>query len=97
MKSNSKQVSELVQAHILSFYDDVKALRADVQAIALTDDSTYTAAHKLVEGGNFYCYFTDVQDFLKTLDINPKGLDYTDDKAWTLYMHLLARNIEKLV
>ena len=23
--------------------------------------------------------------------------DYTDDKAWTLYMHLLARNIEKLV
>ena len=71
-------------------------LRKQIDYMRYNNRTTYQTALDYVEGGSFLVYHTDVQDFLKTLDINPSGKEYTDEKAWRLYCHLIAREMTKL-
>lgn len=58
---------------------------------------TYKTALDWVEGGGALIYHGEVKDFLNSLGINPTNQEYTDDKSWRLYCHLVAREITKLV
>lgn len=98
LKTNSKEVRKLVREHIINSYDDITNLYTDLES--LVDDrqvfSVYQAGKKLTEGGAFLVYYNQVQDFLNGLGINPENKEYSDEKSWELYVHLIASECEKL-
>lgn len=98
MRSNTKQVRDLVKQHVLSQIDnDIEGLKANLKAVSYSSPTIYGQAKYLVDGGSFLVYNWDVKEFLDTLDINPNGKEYTDQASWDLYKHLVASEIEKLI
>ena len=99
LNTNSNEVRKAIQEHIKNYYEDVNDLKAEVENLkgynAIYTD--YHAGAYLVQGGCFLCYYSDVKDFLNGLGINPENKEYTDEKSWELYKHLIAINIERLV
>ena len=105
MRTTTKAVINKLQAHILEkfgveFYGDnyeVTNLANQINSMRINDESDQKTAKGLVEGGTFLCYYQDVVDFLKELDINDKDKEYSDQQGWDLYIHLLSREICKLI
>lgn len=99
MRSNSKQVRELVKAHILDTIESLDILKADLKAVSGMPNTmtVYHQAKYLVDGGSFLVYHYDVNEFLKTLNLNGSNKKYDDMKSWELYKHLIASEVEKLV
>ena len=98
ISTNSKQVKELVRAHIMEHQEsDLELLKANIKALKYNNRSVYQAGVDMVMGGSFLIYHGDVKDFLNGLGINPENKEYTDQKSWDLYVHLVAREIEKLI
>lgn len=96
-RSNSKIVREKIKEHIFEYYE-FDDLVGDVEAVKHPYDDTYNAAKRLVEGGCFLIYHTDVREFLESLNLNNKsGKTFSDDDCWQMYTHLLAREIEKII
>jgi hypothetical protein len=98
LSTNSNEVKKAVQEHILDTYniDDLKAEVKNLKGYnrVYTD---YQAGAYMVQNGRFLCYYSDVKDFLNSLGINPENKEYTDEKSWELYKHLIAINCERLV
>lgn len=106
MKTTSKEVITKLQEHILDQFGTDYGWDTDNKVANLTDqishmrvgsENNYTTAVHLVEGGTFLVYYTDVKEFLNGLGINPDNKEYGDQDSWKLYIHLLAREISKLV
>ena len=104
MRTTAKQVTDKVQEHILrSFFDwergvlPQQALKNQINYMKHDTETDYQAAKRLVEGGQFFVYHYDVNDFMNDLDINDKQKDYDDKETWDLYVHLLSREICKLI
>ena len=106
MKTTNKEVVNKLQAHILdSFTQDfgwdndnaVANLVEQISSMRIGSATNYTTAKELVMGGTFLCYHYQVREFLDGLGINPEGKEYDSQKSWDLYVHLLAREISKLV
>lgn len=96
-RSNSKQVIEKVRSHIQDFYN-YDNLIGDIEAIKHPFDSIYLSAKRLVEGGCFLIYHTDVREFLEGLHLNNKSeKDFSDYDCWEMYKHLLAREVNKII
>jgi hypothetical protein len=95
MRSNRKEVVNKIQEHIREYYEGIEDLKSDVEV--QRQATTYHNFIKLVEGGSFLVYYTDIQDFLNGLGINPNNKEYSNEKSWELYKHLLARDGEKLI
>lgn len=96
MRTNTKIVSDKVKEHILNAMS-LQDLKDNVKALQWGNKGEYQASKELVEGGSFLCYYQDVKEFLNGLGINPENKEYSDEKSWNLYIHLLASNIEKLL
>jgi len=96
-RSDSKQVIEKVRSHIYDYYN-LDDLKNDVEAIKHPFDSVYLSAKRMIEGGNFLIYYSDVRKFLEGLHLNNKSKkDFSDFECWEMYKHLLAREIEKII
>lgn len=97
--TNSNEVRKALQQHILSYYDNIEDLKRDIDNLKdarLGNYTIYQASAYMVQGGNFLIYNGDVRDFLNSLGINPQGKEYSDQKSWDLYKHLIALNCERL-
>ena len=100
MKTNTKIVSSKVKVHIMGFYDDdIKTFENDMKAVFGMNETptVYHAIAYMVQGGSFLIYYSEVKDFLNGLGINPENKEYSDEKSWELYKHLIALNGEKLL
>lgn len=107
MRTTNKLVIERIQKHILTQFDaehyDNESDNSPTQNLVEQLDymrygnrSIYQTALDWVEGGSALIYHIEVKEFLNSLDINPTGTEYTDEKSWKLYCHLVAREMSKL-
>jgi predicted RecB family endonuclease len=102
MKSNCKIVNDKIKQHIMEYVEDyeygIETLIENLNAVKFGDvTDNYKAMVKLVEGGEFLISYCDQRDFLNSLGINPDNKEYSDDKVWDLYKHLIAREGVKLL
>lgn len=100
MTTNYKAVKTLVREHIKDYYDPCD-LKEQVEYLIRTNNrecpTNYHVVKYMVQGGCFLCYYHHVKDFLNSLGINPENKEYSDEKSWELYCHLLARDAELLI
>lgn len=98
LRTNSKEVRSKVKEHIINSYDDITDLYANLDNLVDNRQvfSIYQAGKKLTEDGAFLVYYNQVQDFLNGLGINAENKEYSDEKSWKLYVHLMASECEKL-
>lgn len=98
LNTNSNEVRKAVQEHIKGYYENIEDLKAEIENLnnGRIAHSIYQAGAYMVQGGCFLIYYTDVKDFLNGLCINPENKEYTDEKSWELYKHLVAINCERL-
>ena len=100
MKTNCKAVKDAIREHIKDFYSPVE-LAEQVNYLVKTNrrecPTNYHAVKYMVQGGCFLCYYHQVKDFLNSLGINPQNKEYSNEKSWELYCHLIARDAELLI
>lgn len=98
MRTNCKEVQTKVQEHILDSYT-LEDLRTEVESLITWHEpkTTYHTIEYMVQCGCFLCYYGQVSDFLNGLGINESNKEYSNDKSWELYKHLIAINGEKLL
>lgn len=99
LSTNCKEVKEKIRAHIQEFMTP-EELKDSALSIMKNDRSCptlYHAVKHMVEGGSFLCYYRDVENFLNGLGINPENKEYSDEKSWELYCHLISRDSELLI
>lgn len=97
LNTNCKEVKNQIRAHIQEFMTPSE-LKANAEALIDKQNPTlYHAVKKMVQGGSFLCYYNDVKNFLNGLGINPENKEYSDEKSWELYCHLIARDSELLI
>jgi len=105
MRTTTKQVKEQIQKHIKEYFSQDYGFESDnavdniKQQLKSFDyiPSTYNQAMELVNGGTFLCYHSDIKDFLNGLGINEDKKEYSSEKSWKLYSHLIAREIDTMV
>lgn len=107
MRTTAKSVVDKIQEHVLDgfeeweSYDDCEspldALTSQLEYMRNDNETDYQTAKRLVEGGQFLIYHYQVQEFLNGLGINPDGKEYDTQDSWELYVHLLSREICKLI
>ena len=108
MLTTNKLVTNELRDHILSYFEyevsdnqtefnTLNALKEQIRYMQNSNESDYDTAYRLVQGGQFLIYYQDVTEFLNSLNINDKNKTFTDDQAWRLYCHLLARETVKLI
>lgn len=109
MRTTAKPVVEKVQNHIIEYFQERALdeyapqekwrdfLNEQIHYMQHSGRTIYQTALDFVEGGSLLIYHTEVKEFLNDLGINPTGKEYSDDKSWRLYCHLVAREITKLV
>lgn len=106
MRTTAKAVTSKVQQHILGYFGEsdgwdsenpVTNLKQQMDVMVYDTKPLYQGAKELVEDGCFLAYHSQVNQFMDSLDINDKQINYTDEQTWDLYVHLLAREICKLV
>ncbi len=97
LKTNTNVIRKKVQDHILECYENVDELIRDLDDLKkVNHDSVYHAAAHMVETGTFLYYLDDVKEFLNSLGINANNKEYSDEKSWKLYKHLIAINCKIL-
>lgn len=96
MRTTNKEIVNKIREHILDFYN-LEELKENIKGLDYVSPSIYHRASYMVQGGCFLCYYSDVKDFLNSLGINPNNKEYSDDKSWELYKHLIAREVEKML
>lgn len=100
MKTNCKAVKDAIRSHIQEYYTP-EDLKKTVEGIRLNNNkyypTNYHAVKYMAEGGCFLVYYGEVIDFLNSLGINPENKQYSEEKSWELYCHLIARDAELLI
>ena len=96
MRTTNKEVVNKIRKHILDF-SNLEELKENIKGLDYVSPSIYHRAGYMVQGGSFLCYYSDVKVFLNSLGINPNNKEYSDDKSWELYKHLIAREVEKML
>ena len=104
-KSNRKEVSDNIQAHILEHYgpdytgdDSISAEQAFIDQMDAMSwlPNNWKRGEEIAKGGSYLVYNQDMADFLDSLKINPKGKKFSDDKAFNMYTSLIGRESAKL-
>ena len=96
-KSNRKEVSNNIQAHIKDYYDSAEDFVSQMEA--MKDPSHPTAwswGQELAKGGSYLIYNGDMEDFLNNLNINPKGKKFNDEQVFNNYTALIGRESAKM-
>lgn len=94
-KSNRKEVSENIQAHILSYYDKPEDFISQMDVFSNLP-TNWHRGEEIAKGGSYLIYNGDMADFLDKLKINPKGKKFSEDKAFNTYTSLIGRESAKL-
>lgn len=94
--NNAKTIAQ-VQNHMIRHVGGKKQLYRD-----LTNKdygaTPYTRAKRLVSGGWFLVYYSDIRNFLNNIGYTKAQLSkMSDTKVWDLYKHLLGRDGERFV
>ncbi len=108
MKSNTNQVKALINEHILSYFDQDHYGSDNPDATALDNlreqmkafdymPTAYAGGKYMAEGGTFLIYYQEQRDFLNSLGINPDNKEYSDNKVFEQYCHLIGRQVAELV
>ena len=92
--SNRKEVSNNIQAHILDYYDSPKDFIQQMEAMGTSN--MWKAGEEIAKGGSYLIYNGDMSDFLNELKINPKGKNFSEDKAFDMYTSLIGRESARL-
>ena len=93
--SNRKEVSDNIQAHILEHYDNPVDFMEQMDAMDYYP-TKWHAGQEMAKGGSYLIYYDDQRDFLNSLNINPKGKDFSDDRVFEVYTSLVGRESERL-
>ena len=93
--SNRKEVSDNIQAHILEHYDNPVDFMEQMDAMDYLP-TRWRAGEELASGGSYLIYYDDQRDFLNSLNINPKGKEFSDDRVAQTYNSLIGRESERL-
>ena len=93
--SNRKEVSENIQAHILSYYDKPEDFVQHMDAMSYLP-TNWHRGEELAKGGSYMIYYDDQRKFLDELKINPKGKKFSDDRVAQTYNSLIGRESAKL-
>lgn len=94
-KSNRKEVSENIQAHILSYYDKPEDFISQMDVFSNLP-TNWHRGEEIAKGGSYLIYNGDMADFLDKLKINPKGKKFSEDKSFQMYTSLIGRESAKL-
>lgn len=94
-KSNRKEVSENIQAHILDYYDSPEDFVEQMDVFNYLPNN-WKRGEEIAKGGSYLIYNGDMADFLDSLKINPKGKKFSEDKAFDMYTSLIGRESAKL-
>jgi len=104
MKSTTKSVKQAINMHILEqFTPDVFGGTLTLENLKYQLESfchmptDYAKGVYMAEGGTFLIYYSEQRDFLNSLGINPDNKEYSDDKVFEQYCHLIGRQIAELV
>lgn len=93
--SNRKEVSDNIQAHILEYYDNPVDFMEQMDAMDYLP-TRWKAGEELAKGGSYLIYNGDMADYLNSLNINPKGKTFSEDKSFDMYTSLVGRESERL-
>lgn len=93
--SNRKEVSDNIQAHILEYYDNPVDFMEQMDAMDYYP-TRWHAGQELAKGGSYLIYYDEQRDFLNSLNINPKGKTFSDDRVFDVYTNLVGRESDKL-
>lgn len=106
LRTTNKQVVDYLKDHVLENFaidngydnpDRVANLRHQIDSMRYNNRSIYQTALDYVEGGGYLVYYYDVQKQLKDwLEHSNGDPEYSDEKAWRLYCHLIARTMAQL-
>lgn len=94
-KSNRKEVSENIQAHILSYYDNPVDFMEQMDAMDYLP-TRWRMGEEIAKDGSYLVYNGDMSEFLDNLKINPKGKKFSEDKSFNMYTSLVGRESERL-
>jgi 5-formaminoimidazole-4-carboxamide-1-beta-D-ribofuranosyl 5'-monophosphate synthetase len=115
MKTNSKEVKELIKKHILEsvsnnegkYFTSLNELKEHVKN-EFNRVANYPANLRQFPNNqdrfsdylnglpfNFLFYYSDINDFLNSLGINPENKEHSDEKSVKLYHYLIFREINK--
>ena len=105
MRTTQREVVEKIQDHILESFskdngwdheDPKRNVENQIKYMQRDGETVYKTARNYVEGGAMLVYYGDVIDWLKTLNLD-ESRQYSEQESWELYVHLLAREITKMV
>lgn len=108
MKSTTNEVKAKINAHILSYFDQDHYGSDNPNATALDNlkdqmkafdymPTAYAGGKYMAEGGTFLIYYEEQREFLNSLGINPEHKQYSDNKVFEQYCHLVGRQVAELV
>ena len=96
-KSNRKEVSANIQAHIKDYYDSPEDFVNQMEAMKDSRHPTaWSWGQEYARGGGYLIYNSDMEDFLNTLNINPKGKKFNDEQVFNNYTSLIGRESAKM-
>lgn len=93
--TNTKKINEAFKQHVLDYYD-INDLRANMDAVGGVNE--YHKGARLVDGGSFLVYYSEVRAFLMEVleQTEDEAGKYSDDKSWELYKHKVSQACERL-
>lgn len=98
MKSNCKEVRAKIKEHIIDTYPEFNDFKINADnAYWGRYPTTYNKVYEMVQGGCFLCYYHQVIEFIKTLNLNNSEAKYDAEDTWRLYCHLIAREGAKIL
>jgi hypothetical protein len=105
LRTTNRKVIEKLNNHVLEEFKEhdtskgaIDNLISQIDYMRYNNRSVYQTALDYVEGGSLLIYYGEQREFLaELLDETPvEAMQYSDDKVFKLYCHLVARTISKL-
>lgn len=85
--------TELIESHIMEFFDTEKALVETIKANLFGDRGVRQACYEVVQGGCLLIYYDTVNEFLKELNCQ---LSDNNETNWSMYKKLVVNRMEKM-
>lgn len=99
--SNRKEVREAIQKHIKEYYEDEDNWEENFIHDMENQKYGYNVnpwqwGKQLAENGTFLIYDEDIDKFMNSLKINPKGKKFNNQKTFETYTNLIGRESARL-
>lgn len=107
LRSNTNEVKQRMQDHVLSYFDEGHGWDLHTPKGALKEQlksfdympTDYAKGLYMVQGGSFLIYYYDQREFLKNLldQTEEQANKYSNAQVFAKYSHLVAKTIQDLV